>query len=115
MLPGCVRSFAMSATASIIEEHLDEIRALCRTYRVERLELFGSAANGQFDEGRSDLDFLVTFALLSPSDRADAYFGLLAALQDLFGREVDLVESQAIDNPYFQQSVEAGRRVLYAA
>jgi predicted nucleotidyltransferase len=79
------------------------------------LELFGSAANGRFDATASDLDFLVEFEPLSPADRADAYFGLLAALQDLFQRDIDLVEAEAINNPYFRQTVQAGRTVLYAA
>jgi predicted nucleotidyltransferase len=79
------------------------------------LELFGSAANGQFDESHSDLDFLVEFLPMAPASRADAYFGMLAAFQDFFQRDIDLVESAAVTNPYFQQAVEAERTVLYAA
>lgn len=33
----------------------------CRQFRVQRLYLFGSAADGDFDFARSDLDFLVAF------------------------------------------------------
>ena len=105
----------MSSTPTIIGDQFEAVRQLCRHHHVARLELFGSAANGQFDLENSDLDFLVDFAPLSPADRADAYFGLLADLQDLFQREVDLVEVQAIDNPYFKQSVDATRTVVYAA
>ena len=71
---------------------------------MRRLELFGSATNGRFDATSSDLDFLVEFQPLGPVDRADAYFGLLAALQDLFQRDVDLVETEAINNPYFRKT-----------
>jgi predicted nucleotidyltransferase len=104
----------VSTVSSIISDHLDAVRQLCRQYHVARLELFGSAARGEFDPARSDLDFLVDFASLPPADRADAYFGLLAGLQDLFQQEIDLVEVQAVDNPYLKQSMDAARTVLYA-
>ena len=46
---------------------------------------------------------------------ANAYFGLLEALQQLFGRPVDLVVDSAIKNPYFRQSVEETRTLVYEA
>ena len=45
----------------------------------------------------------------------NTYFGLLEALQSLFGRPVDLVMTRAIKNPYFLKSVNQTRTVLYAA
>ena len=33
----------------LIEQHREQITALCRQYDVKRLELFGSAARGDFD------------------------------------------------------------------
>lgn len=63
----------------------------------------------------SDLDFLVEFEPLPEGGYVDAYFGLLEALQILFRKSVDLVVASAIRNPYFRQSVEAGRMSLYAA
>ena len=38
-----------------------ELADLCRRFGVRRLDLFGSAARGDFDPERSDLDFLVEF------------------------------------------------------
>lgn len=104
----------MSAAPTILEQ-IDAVQRLCRKHRVARLELFGSAATGRFDALHSDLDFLIEFVPLSPADRADAYFGMLAALQDLFHRDIDLVETAAVTNPYFKQTVDADRTVLYAA
>ena len=46
----------------LIEEHLEEIAALCREFGVARLEVFGTAATGAFDPERSDVDFLVEYA-----------------------------------------------------
>ncbi|MGD9519190.1 MAG: nucleotidyltransferase family protein [Armatimonadota bacterium] len=92
-----------------------EIAALCRRYHVRRLEVFGSAVGEHFDPQTSDLDFLVDFYPLSPSESAEAYFGLLEALQALLQRPVDLVMTRAIRNPYFLQAIEHSREVLYAA
>ena len=96
------------------EEHRAELAELCRRHHVVRLSLFGSATRDDFDPGRSDLDFLVDFAA-PPGQYADAFFGLLESLEQLFGRPVDLVVASAIRNPYFRQSVEQTRTLLYAA
>jgi uncharacterized protein len=106
---------AMANLSTVVVDQLEAVRELCIRNQVRRLELFGSATNGGFDAESSDLDFLVEFKPLIPTDRADAYFGLLAALQDLFQRDVDLVEAEAIHNPYFRKSVDRQRSVLYAA
>ena len=100
---------------AILEAKRNEIAALCRRRRVRRLEVFGSAARGTFDAQTSDLDFLVEFDPLQPGERADAYFGLLEDLQEMFQRPVDLVMERAISNPYFRRAVEQTRQVLYAA
>ena len=46
---------------------------------------------------------------------AYSYFGLLFALEDLFGRHVDLVMTSATRNPYFLEDIEESRAVLYEA
>ncbi len=91
-----------------------EIEALCRRYGVRRLELFGSTATGQ-ERLESDLDFLVDFEPLPPGRYADAYFGLRESLEELSGRAVDLVTASAVKNPYFRQSIERTKTLLYAA
>jgi len=101
---------------ALIEDNRPAIEALCRRYGVSCLEVFGSAADDTFDPKTSDLDFLVTFG--PPEgvmDAADQYFGLLFDLEALFARRIDLVCAKAMRNPYFIRSVNAGRRVLYAA
>jgi len=100
---------------SILQQHEKALVRLCEEYRVRRLELFGSAARGDFDPKTSDLDFLVEFLPLHPGQHADAYFGLLAALENLFHKPVDLVMTRAIKNPYFLEAVNKTRTVLYAA
>ena len=90
-----------------------ELAALCRRFRVQRLEVFGSTATGTARDD-SDIDLLVEFEPMTEG-YADAYFGLLSALQTLLRKPVDLVVASAIRNPYFRQSVEASRTPLYAA
>jgi len=97
-----------------IEQRRAELEALCRRFGVRRLELFGSAATGAFHSGTSDLDFLVEFAPPIGPGYADRYFGLLEALKELFGRPVDLVIASAFKNPYFRDSIEKTRALLYA-
>lgn len=99
----------------VIESNREELANLCHKYSVSRFELFGSSTEERFDTGQSDLDFLVEFHTLPPKAHADAYFGLLESLQDLFNRRIDLVETNAIRNPYFITSINQNRVLLYAA
>ena len=106
----------MDALPPEIAEHLDEVRALCEKYSVKRLTLFGSAVKGTFDPATSDLDFAVEFfPHPDPIVRGDRYFELLVALQRAFERDVDLVETSGIVNPYFVQVLEMTQRPLYEA
>lgn len=88
---------------------------LCRRFEVRRLEVFGSAATGAFRDDTSDLYFLVEFAQTTRHGYANRYFGFQEALETLLARPVDLVVSSAIENPYFRQSVDETRALLYAA
>ncbi len=98
-----------------VAERAVEVEQLCRRYGVLRLDLFGSAATDQHRPEESDLDFVVEFGALPAAAYADAYFGLLEALERLFGRPVDLVSGGAIKNPYFRQSLERTRTLVYEA
>lgn len=98
-----------------VEEKAQTIAALCRRFKVRRLELFGSASTGGFDPNSSDLDFLVEFEELGPGEYADAYFGLLAELQQAFRRNIDLVVARSVKNPYLLESIRGSRTLLYAA
>lgn len=101
---------------ALIENKIEDLRQLCSKYHVRRLELFGSAASEKhFDAESSDLDLLVEFLPLQPGRYADAYFGLLEALEKLYGRPVDLVMPRAVKNPYFRESINRNKVVLYAA
>jgi hypothetical protein len=100
---------------SQLEGRKIELEALCRRFRVSRLEIFGSAATGGFRSETSDIDFVVEFEQPCGPGCADRYFGLMEALEELFGRRVDLVVATAIRNPYFREMVETTKVLLYAA
>src|SRR5579883_1334914 len=94
-----------AAMIALVEERREAIAELCRRYDVRRMELFGSAANGDFREADSDIDLLVEFADLTAPDSFDRYFDLLWALEALFGRHVDLVVASAVKNSYVRASI----------
>jgi len=100
---------------TVLDQHREEIAALCRRFGVRRLELFGSGASRDFDPQRSDLDFLVDFGADGDQDLFHRYFGLNEALEGLLGRKVDLVMVDAMSNPFFIESVNKTRRNVYAA
>jgi len=99
----------------LIDSKRAELNELCRRHHVRRLELFGSAATQQFNQASSDIDMLVDFQPLECVEHARAYFALKHAIEDLYHRPVDLVELEAIRNPYFLKSIEPSRVLLYAA
>lgn len=99
----------------MIHDKLEELRDLCLKHRVERLDVFGSAARDDFDPMMSDVDFLVEFEPMSPAEHADSFFGLLEDLERLFRRRVDLLESEPIANPYLWQAIKRSRKILYEA
>ena len=100
----------------VVAAHLDEIRALCREFRVIRLEVFGSAATLRFDPATSDIDFLVEY----PPDHdlgpwMGCHFELKDRLEQVTGHPVDLVMLEAIRKPRFFDAIRETRRLLYAA
>ncbi len=98
-----------------IEKHRDALFDLCRSHHVKCLEIFGSATTDEFDESLSDLDFLVDFDACVNPHRFDTYFSFRFALEDLFGRRVDLVEVGAMKNPYFIKRANETRKQIYVA
>ncbi len=99
-----------------IETLRPEIAALCRRFRVQRVDVFGSAARGtDFDLERSDVDLLVTYQPDRPGPDIGAYLALRDALTELFGRPADLVMAGAVENPFIRAGIDRSRQVLYAA
>jgi predicted nucleotidyltransferase len=98
-----------------VREKVSALIDLCAQRGVRSLSVFGSAVTGGFDPERSDVDLLVEFQPMTAAEHAEAYLSLIEDAEALLGRSVDLLEPQAIRNPYVRQRVEAEREVLYAA
>jgi predicted nucleotidyltransferase len=98
-----------------IAQHSSAITAICRRYRVRRLDVFGSAAREtDFMPASSDADFLVEFAPDATPDFR-VFFGVKSELEQLLGRPVDLIEADAVRNPYLQRSINRDRSPVYVA
>lgn len=92
----------------------EAIAHACDRFGVARLRIFGSAATGNFDPKRSDLDFFVDF-LPEVDDLLGNYLALNEELERILGREVDLIMSDAVKNPYFAAAAFPTAKDVYAA
>jgi len=88
------------------------IAQLCQELSVARLDIFGSAVTNRFAHD-SDVDVLASF--VDCTHAFDRYFSLKEGLEALLDRRVDLVIEDAIQNPYFRDTVEENRVNIYTA
>lgn len=97
---------------NLIERHQPSITKLCKEHKVKNLYVFGSILTNNFDD-ESDVDLLVDFEPLDVFEYAHNYFNLKFALQDVLKRPIDLLEDKATKNPYFRESINQQRRLIY--
>ena len=90
----------------------NEINALCANHKVRSLYAFGSVLTPNFNTN-SDIDLIVDFKEIDVKDYADNYFDFKFSLQDIFNRPVDLLEEQAIKNPYFKEELNKKKVIVY--
>ncbi|OGU60845.1 MAG: nucleotidyltransferase [Ignavibacteria bacterium GWF2_33_9] len=95
-----------------LKSYLNQIQKLCIQYHVLRLYVFGSILTNKFNQN-SDIDFLVDFDSVDLNDYADNYFDFKYSLQELFQRNVDLLESKALTNPYLMKNIEQSKQLIY--
>ena len=86
----------------------DEIHAIAKKHKAERLWVFGSVARKE-ERPDSDVDFLVEF-----NDDAGLFsqVRLTDALRDLFSRKVDVVSSSCVDDDNSVFSREVRREMV---
>ncbi|KHJ38110.1 nucleotidyltransferase domain protein [Pedobacter glucosidilyticus] len=99
---------------SFIENHKTQINQLCEKFDVKTMHIFGSAITSEFNEF-SDIDILISFKQIPIEKYTDNYFDLHEKLEKLFERKVDLLTDRSLSNPYFIESVEKTKHLLYAA
>jgi hypothetical protein len=96
-----------------IEIPLKKIQIFCKKWHVRELSLFGSVLSEDFNPD-SDIDVLISLyddAVCSTFDLVD----MIEELKFIFGRDVDLLEKEALRNPFRRHSILSNREVLYAA
>jgi len=98
----------------VVEDKIQAIRDLCKRYDVKTMYLFGSVCTDKFDD-ESDIDFLITFKDISVEKYTDNYFELHYKLETLFKRKIDLLTENSLSNPFFIESIEETKLLLYAA
>jgi predicted nucleotidyltransferase len=97
----------------IILDRKLEIKSICQTLKVKRLYVFGSVVSDRFNE-KSDIDFLISFAdNISIEDYTNNYFLLHYQLKELFNRNIDIVTERTLSNPYFIESINNTKELIY--
>lgn len=98
----------------LIQDKLNDLKKLCQDYDVKTMYVFGSACTDKFND-KSDIDILISFKDLSIEKYTDNYFELHYKLEELFNRKIDLLTENSLSNPYFIESIEETKQLLYAA
>ena len=114
MLREIKKKFYLFNAMRLIKRNMAQIIALCEKHKVLQLYVFGSALTGKFNKN-SDVDFTVIFDrdALPLMVYGDNYFNFKFALEDLLKRDVDLVEYNAIKNPYFKEELDETKQLIY--
>ena len=92
-----------------IDEIRDKIRPICEKYKVEKVWLFGSYARGEARED-SDVDFYVKTA---KEMRFLELGGLYADLEEVLGKEVDMITRIPEEYKIFKKYVEREEILIY--
>jgi uncharacterized protein len=98
----------------IVIDNMDEIKALCMKHNVKSLFAFGSVCSGSFDD-ESDIDLLISLGSMDYGEYADTYFLLAEKFEEIFNRPVDLITEKSLSNPYFIDSLNQTKTMIYGA
>jgi len=97
-----------------IKDRVKLLRELCERYDVKEMYLFGSACSEKFNKN-SDIDILISFKEIPVEKYTDNYFKLHYELGELLKRKIDLITENSLSNPFFIESIERTKQLLYAA
>ena len=99
----------------IIENNRQKIAQICKDLNIKTLHVFGSATTNRFNKD-SDIDFLLSFPEnISIEEYTDNYFELHYKLRELLNREIDIVTERSLSNPYFIESINETKQLIYEA
>jgi len=94
-----------------LHSYKNQIERICTALSVQRLDLVGSAARDDFQPDRSDIDVLVDFK--GKERLFERYFDLKQQLELCFGRQVDIIQSTALKNPFVKKTIDRDRIAIY--
>jgi len=97
-----------------LDKYKNDIDQLCVKNKVKSLYVFGSVLTNRFTRN-SDIDLVVDIDSNDPLEYADYYFNLKFSLQDLFKRDIDLLENKAIKNQYFREKIDRTKTLIYGS
>ena len=72
----------------------------------------GFVLTNRFTE-KSDIDLVVDFNKAKIEDYFSNYFDLKYSLEKLLNRDIDLLEEQAIRNPYLKENIDTTKTLIY--
>jgi len=94
-----------------IETHKKNIKKLCSIYHVDELFVFDAT---HFNESKPcKHGFIVRFDPLSTEQYGDNYYALKRELKKIMGCEFELIEEQALKNPFMKKIIDASKIRLY--
>jgi predicted nucleotidyltransferase len=91
----------------------EQLDAFCRKHNIREMALFGSVLRDDFTSA-SDIDLLVSFSPTADHSLLD-HVNMEHELAALLGRKVDLVEKEAVENPFVRQQIHSNLALIYAA
>jgi uncharacterized protein len=91
----------------------DTLVRLCVSHKVDKLYVFGSAATDHFDPAKSDIDLLVDLTITDPIEYGETLLNLWDCFEVFFGRKVDLLTNESIQNPYLKKEIEDTKKLIY--
>ena len=100
----------MNAKLPLPKEKIEEF---CLRWKIVEFSLFGSVLRDDFDLD-SDVDILVSLSGDADLDLYD-WITMIEELEEIFGREVDLVEKSTLRNPFRRHAILTNREIIYAS
>ena len=86
---------------NLLEQNIIQIKEYCEVHNVKELYVIGSILGDGFND-------------ISIAEYTDNYFILHDLFEDIFGRRIDLITDKSLNNPYFIESINHNKMLLYA-
>ena len=100
-----------------IHKNSEVMTALCKRFNVKRLEIFGEGVHSDEKDYEEEIGFIVDFNYDGENSSwggAESYYGLMRALEAIFGHEIGFFTPVALKNsPYLRRDVEKTRTLFY--